>query len=166
MANAVATATTTLRELPLAPKLLVQRMPKAIASNALPSQPNTARGQGPWLLWLGPREWLAYADNAAADSLGRALELPALHLVTDVSNGLTAFELAGPGATEVLTAGCGLDIAGSALPATSCAQTHYHHVSIVLHRPDTGDRWRLFVDRSLARYLRDSLGAQYEIWHL
>lgn len=166
MADSPAIAVTTLRELALAPKLLVQCMPKAAACIALPVHPNTVRGSGPWSLWLGPAEWLVYADSGAADSLGRTLELPASHLATDVSSGLTALELAGPGAAEVLTAGCGLDIAGTALPANSCAQTHYHHVSIILHHPEGDDRWRLFVDRSLARYLRDSLSSQHEIRHL
>lgn len=166
MANSPAIAATTLRELALAPKLLVQCMPKATACAALPVHPNTVRGSGPWSLWLGPEEWLVYADGGAADSLERILELPASHLATDISSGLTALELAGPGAVEVLTAGCGLDLAGTALCANSCAQTHYHHVSIILHHPDGDDRWRLFVDRSLARYLRDSLGSQHEIRHL
>ncbi len=166
MADSPAIAATTLRELALAPKLLVQCMPKAAACSALPVHPNSVRGSGPWSLWLGPEEWLVYGDSGAADSLGRTLELPASHLTTDVSSGLTALELAGPGAAEVLTAGCGLDIAGTALAANRCAQTHYHHVSIILHRPAGDNRWRLFADRSLGRYLRDSLGSQHEIRHL
>jgi sarcosine oxidase subunit gamma len=166
MTDIPAMAATTLKELAFAPKLLVQCRPKAAACIALPVNPNTVCGSGPWSLWLGPQEWLVYADSGAADSLSRTLELPASHLATDVSSGLTALELAGPGAGEVLTAGCGLDIAGTALCANSCAQTHYHHVSIILHHPEGDDRWRLFVDRSLTRYLRDSLSSQHEIRHL
>lgn len=166
MADAAAVAATTLRELPLAPKLLVQCRPNIAPDSALPSDPNTVSGPGPWSLWLGPREWLIYADSGAVDLLTRTPELPAAYVVTDVSSGLTALELAGPGAAEVLTAGCGLDIGGPQLSANSCAQTHYHHVPIILHRPAAGERWRLFVDRSLTRYLRDSLGSQHEIRHL
>jgi sarcosine oxidase subunit gamma len=160
-----------------APKLRVQAMPGAAASAALsellPAKPNTVRGSGPWTLWLGPQEWLMYSVGGAVDALADALAtiVPPLmqggsHVCADVSSGLTLLEISGSHAIEMLATGCGLDLAGGAVRPGHCAQSHFGHISITIHRPDESNTLRLFVDRSLARYLRDSLCLAHEVRHL
>jgi sarcosine oxidase, subunit gamma len=163
-------------EVPAA-KLRVQAMPggetTAALSELLPAEPNTVRGTGPWTLWLGPKEWLIYSVGGAVEALTDALITivqPLMqagsHVSADVSSGLTLLEISGSQAIDILATGCGLDLAGGAVPAGHCAQSHFGHVSITIHRPDGSDTLRLFADRSVARYLRDSLCLAHEVRHL
>lgn len=153
------------------PKLRVQRMPGAspALAAALPATPNTAQGDGPWALWLGPAEWLIYALEGGIEPLQRMVE-PEVRagaaVVAEVSEGLALIELSGAETLEVLATGCGLDLAGGAVPPGGCAQSHFHQVPLLLHRPAGSESWRLFVDRGLSRHLRDSLCSCHEVRHL
>jgi len=161
----------TLSERPDGPKLRVQRMPGARLPGAatLPVTPNTAHGNGPWALWLGPAEWLIYALEGGMEPLQRTVEPDVLAgslVVAEVSQGLALIELSGAESLAVLATGCGLDLAGGVVPPGGCAQSHFHQVPLILHRPGGSEAWRLFVDRALGRYLFDSLCSQHEIRHL
>jgi sarcosine oxidase subunit gamma len=160
----------TLSERASAPKLRVQRMPGARVSAAaiLPVTPNTAQGDGPWTLWLGPAEWLIYTLEGGIEPLQRTVEQDVRAgslVVAEVSQGLALIELSGAETLAVLATGCGLDLAGGGVPPGSCAQSHFHQVPFILHRPLGSDPWRLFVDRAFGRYLFDSLCSQHEIRH-
>jgi sarcosine oxidase subunit gamma len=152
-------------------KLRVQRMPGAQPGGAspLPGTPNTAQGEGPWALWLGPAEWLVYSLAGGVEELQRLVE-PEVRagslVLADVSQGLALIELSGPETLEVLATQCGLDLEGAAVPPGGCAQSHFHQVPILLHRPGSSEPWRVFVDRSLRQYLVDSLCSQHEVRHL
>ena len=106
-----------------------------------PVEPNTvAEVDGRTVLWLGPDEWLVlggreedFADAAAA---------------VDVSANRVVFELAGPGAAEVLATGCSVDVAPG-----RCAQTLLAHAQVIVLRPEP-DRWWVFVRPSYAPYVR------------
>lgn len=171
MASAIKLSGVTLEARPLAPKLRIQRMPGAGPQEGgiLPREPNSARGEGPWVLWLSPTEWLSYALEGSVTSL-HALVDPWVrsgsHVVADVTNGLTLIELSGPRAVDLLATDCGLDLEGGAVPPGRCAQSHFHQVPITLHHPGAGDPWRMFVDRALSRFLCDSLCSRHEVWNL
>jgi sarcosine oxidase subunit gamma len=156
---------------PLAPKLRIQRMPGTAPSEggALPRDPNSTRGEGPWVLWLSPNEWLAYAVEGPVASL-HALVEPGVrsgsHVIADVTSGLTLIELSGPRAVDLVATDCGLDLEGGAVPPARCAQSHFQQVPITLHRPSAGDPWRLFVDRALSQFLCDSLCSRHEVRNL
>ena len=111
------------------------------ARPGFPVEPNTvAEVDGRTVLWLGPDEWLVlggreedFADAAAA---------------VDVSANRVVFELAGPGAAEVLATGCSVDVAPG-----RCAQTLLARAQVILLRPEP-DRWWLLVRPSYAPYVR------------
>ena len=113
----------------------------------LPETPNTATGQA---LWLGPDEWLLVSDKDRTGPLEAALA--GQHCaVVDVSEARAVLELSGPGATEVLAAGCRLDL--EPLRPGSCAQTALARAHVLLE-PRAGGVWRLYVGRSFAAYAR------------
>ncbi|MGH8263175.1 MAG: sarcosine oxidase subunit gamma [Steroidobacteraceae bacterium] len=160
----------TLAERAGGPKLRVQRMPGAQLSSAatLPVTPNTAQGSSSWALWLGPAEWLIYALEGGIEPLQRTVEHDVRAgslVVADVSQGLALIELSGAETLAVLATGCGLDLAGGGVPPGGCAQSHFHQVPLILHRPGADAPWRLLVDRAFGRYLVDSLCSQHEIRH-
>ena len=167
MASRAPTPGFTLAELAPLAKLRVQAMPgaraTALASGQLPQTPNTVHGANPWTLWLGPHEWLVYATAASVGELEKpfAADIAAGTLVcADTSSGLTLLELEGPRSVEMLSAGSGLDFQGGALAADACAQTQLFQIPLIIHRPDVRLLWRLFVERSLARWARAALNDQ------
>lgn len=158
-----------LRILAGVPKIRVQRMPGAASPPAIfPAEANSATGTDPWTLWLGPSEWLIYGGTnveALRQSIA-TLVVSGSHLATDVSEGLDVLELAGPESMAILATGCGLDLAGGAVPVGGCAQSHVHAVPVIVHRAPGKETWRLFVDRSLSRFLRDWLCSRHAVRHL
>mgnify|MGYP001316258491 CR=1 FL=1 len=116
MARGFQSAGVTLLERPSIPKLRVQRMPGAVnRGDGLPAQPNTVVGAGPWTMWLAPAEWLIYALDGSRASLMEMADpwvRSGSHVCADVTSGLSPLELSGPGAVELLAAGCGLDLEG------------------------------------------------------
>jgi len=167
MARGFQSSGVTLVERPAIPKLRVQRMPGvADRAEGLPAEPNTVRGADPWALWLAPAEWLVYAF---ADTRASLIEMvdpwvrTGSHVCADVSSGLSLLELSGPNAIELLAAGCGLDLEGDAVPQSRCAQTLFHQVPLILHRPGGAELWRLIVDRSVSAFLCDSLCSAHEV---
>ncbi|CDM24045.1 sarcosine oxidase subunit gamma [Castellaniella defragrans] len=121
----------------------------------LPLVPNTVAHDGDiTALWLAPDEWLLRA-GAGVDLVSRVEHALAGHwfAITDQSSGYSAVQLHGPGARNVLNAGCPLDLHPRALPLGRCAQSHFFKASVLL-RPleDTGDAWELIVRRSFADY--------------
>lgn len=99
---------------------------------------NTLRQQGDALtLWLAPDLALRIGG---ADSEG---------FVSDLTDGLAAFELAGPRARDIVAMGCTLDDA--ALAPGRCARTLFGGVRVILYRH--GEAFRLHVERQLAAFL-------------
>ena len=135
------------------------------ASSSAPS-PASSSGLTPTglaALWLGPDEQLLLAP--AGFDVATALE-PALsglpHSLVDVSHRQTAFEVSGPNAALLLSAGCPLDLDESAFPVGMCTRTVLAKAEIVLWRtrPDVFhvEVWRSFADyvsRFLAEVARE-----------
>ncbi|MBB3998094.1 sarcosine oxidase subunit gamma [Aureimonas pseudogalii] len=109
-------------------------------------------------LWLGPDEWLLTAP-AVDTSLGPALAQTLAgvpHSLVDVSHRSCALELTGPRATDVLNAGCPLDLALTAFPVGAGTRTVLGKTEIVLMR--TGpEAFEIDVWRSFASYAFDFL---------
>jgi sarcosine oxidase, subunit gamma len=130
----------------------------ARAPYPLPVEPNTAWEEGPRAaLWLGPDEWLVLGPPGAgpdivAELLGTLEGAP--RSIVDVSANRVALELSGPGATELLSKGCSLDLdPRGGWTVGRCAQTLLARVPVILHErvESTG----VLVRPSFAEYLVD-----------
>ncbi|KAB0623544.1 sarcosine oxidase subunit gamma [Castellaniella defragrans] len=124
----------------------------------LPLVPNTvAQGRDAMALWLGPDEWLLRAPSGAPADLAAHVEAAlAGHwfAVTDQTSGHSVVRLRGPGARDVLNAGCPLDLHPRVLTLGQCAQSHFFKASVLLRPLDGhGDGWELIVRRSFADYV-------------
>ena len=127
---------------------------------ALPTTPMRAHAEGARAaLWLGPDEWLLLAPDAEGSVLGAALA-DALHgqaaSLVDVSHRQIGLIVAGPRATELLNAGCPLDLDPAAFPVGMCTRTLLAKVEIVLWRT-AEDTFRTEVTRSFAPYVVELL---------
>jgi sarcosine oxidase subunit gamma len=112
-------------------------------------------------LWLGPDEWLVI-DTAGSDPMVDCAKAKALHSAVDISHRQVAIKVSGPGAADVLNAGCPRDLSLAAFPVGSAARTVLGKIEIVLLR--TGEDafrvecWRSFSDYAftfLAEAARD-----------
>jgi sarcosine oxidase subunit gamma len=147
-----------------APAESVAALSKALGL-ALPTRPKTSVSSGARrVLWLGPDEWLVI-DEAQADLATLCRRVKALHSAVDVSHRNTAIVVAGPGAADVINAGCPQDLSLAAFPVGACSRTVLGKVEIVLLRtePDAFrvEVWRSFSDYAfalLAEAARDSGG--------
>ena len=108
-------------------------------------------------LWLGPDEQLLIGPESA--DLAATLQ-PALrslsHSLVEVSHRQIALEISGPHATNVLNAGCPLDLDLSAFPVGMCTRTVLTKAEIVLWRTDE-TVFHVEVWRSFASYVTELL---------
>ena len=108
-------------------------------------------------LWLGPDEQLLIGPESA--DLAATLQ-PALrslsHSLVEVSHRQIALEVSGPHATDVLNAGCPLDLDLSAFPVGMCTRTVLTKAEIVLWRTDE-TVFHVEVWRSFASYVTELL---------
>jgi sarcosine oxidase subunit gamma len=121
----------------------------------LPTTPNThwPRDSGT-ALWLGPDEWLVL-DNGDAElisALRAALE-SVHHSVVDVSASRVVFVLTGEARSELLAAGCALDLHPGAWRSDKCAQTLLARIPVLLG--ETSAFTVVLVRSSFADYLVD-----------
>jgi len=101
-------------------------------------------------LWLGPDEWLLLCapDEPMDEDLAAALAGHP-HSLVEVSCRQTALIVSGAQATDLISAGCPLDLGLSAFPIGMCTRTLFGKAEIVLWR--TGEAqfhievWRSFV---------------------
>jgi len=110
-------------------------------------------------LWLGPDEWLLLAPASEEEFLAQSLEsgLAALpHALVNVGHREVVAEISGPRVTDVLNAGCPLDLDISAFPVGMCTRSVLAKAQIVLWR--TGiDVFQLHVWRSFYPYVEEFL---------
>lgn len=122
-------------------------------SLVLPTQPcRAAQANDRSALWLGPDEWLLLAP---AGTLVGTLSVPGAAVV-DVGHRQVGLVLDGPGATDVLAAGCPLDLHVTTFPVGMCTRTVFGKAEIVLWRQDA-TRFHVEVWRSFAAYVRGLL---------
>ncbi len=121
-----------------------------------PETPNTAAGKsGRTVLWLGPDEWWLVStkpDVRLADRLRKALG-DQHAAVTEVGEGRTCIEIAGPNARDVLAKACPLDLHPRVFSAGQCAQSHFAKAGGLIHQVSEEPAYDLYVLRSFAEYL-------------
>jgi heterotetrameric sarcosine oxidase gamma subunit len=103
--------------------------------------PNSRADADPYRMWLAPDRTLVVYETWRAQPEGA--------FVSDVTDGLAVFEIAGPRAAEIIAASTTLDAA--AFAPGSCAQTQFGGVKVVLYA--YGDGFRLHVERPFAAFL-------------
>ncbi len=123
------------------------------------ASPLSASGSDPRSIWFGPDRWLLISGSLSADSMVEKCEqalVDVLHNVVDYSAGLAVFRVAGPGARNLLAAGCGIDFRPKKFPVDSCCRTRFAQIAavIVAEGPEQFD---IYVDRSYEVYLNDWL---------
>ena len=127
---------------------------------ALPTVPNTtARTEGVSLIWLGPDEWLAVAEDGDSQALcGRLEEAMSRvhHAVVDLSDNYAVIELSGHATRWVLSKGWPQDLHPSVFKPGQCSQGVLGHAQIILEQTGA-EAYRLFVRPSFAAYLWDWL---------
>jgi sarcosine oxidase subunit gamma len=106
-------------------------------------------------LWLGPDEWLLMAAEADGSALAAALSdalgsTPAS--LVDVSHRQVGLLVSGPGAHELLNAGCPLDLDRAAFPVGMCTRTILAKAEI-LHWSTGDETFRIEVASSFAPYV-------------
>ncbi len=106
---------------------------------------------------LGPDEWLVImpvSDKAKFDKLWDKVANKHVCSIVDISYRNIGFEISGPGAVRLLSAGCPLDLSLGNFAVGRAARTVFESSSIVLIRT-ADERFYLEVWRSFAPYLRD-----------
>ncbi|WAJ30280.1 sarcosine oxidase subunit gamma [Antarcticirhabdus aurantiaca] len=115
---------------------------------ALPRRPKTSAESGTAAaLWLGPDEWLVFAEGDVADRLA-GLSGPAF--ATEITHRNVAIRLEGPAAEAVLGEGCPQDLRLSRFPVGACSRTVFGKVEVVIWRRSETvfevEVWRSFSD--------------------
>jgi sarcosine oxidase subunit gamma len=138
------------------------KLPEQPLGSAYAKTGDFAGKSGRAALWLGPDEWLVI-DTAGNDPLEDCEKVTALHSAVDISHRNVAILVSGPGAEDVLSAGCPRDLSIAVFPIGAAARTVLGKVEIVLFR--TGEDafrvecWRSFSDYAftfLAEAARDA----------
>jgi len=94
-------------------------------------------------------------ESQVAEGLERALrEAPCCAHLTDVTSALSAFNLVGPKAADVLSKLTSLDLRPHSFPNGACAQGGLARVHAIIHREDWGQlpAYRLLFDREHGEY--------------
>jgi len=118
-----------------------------------------AEGDARAALWLGPDEQLLLVQqsdwDATLEALTRRLAgLP--HSLVDISQRQVALQVQSPRATDILSAGCPLDLHPQAFPIGMCTRTLFSKAPIVLWRT-AADAFHLEVWRSFVPYVQQLL---------
>ncbi len=125
----------------------------------LPQQALQWHSGDPAACWLGPDQWLLTSDSRPAKDIICHIDntlSDQLYAAIDMSSSNVCFALKGPAARTVLAMGCGCDMHKSAFMTGQCVRTHFANVLLFIVVVED-DHFNLYVDRSLARYLRDWL---------
>jgi sarcosine oxidase subunit gamma len=143
----------------VAPALLAQT--PAVAGFPLDMAINRCSSAGArTAMRLGPDEWLLSGPESETAQIAGDIEaaLAGLHHARfDVSHGRVALSVAGPGAADVINAGCPLDLGPQAFPAGSATRTLLGKAEIILSRPGGVPAFEVECARSFAPYARDFL---------
>lgn len=134
-----------------APEKSVAALSKALGLK-LPASPKSSATKGSrTALWLGPDEWLVI-DEGAKDPLADCAMVKALHSAVGISHRNVGIAVVGPGAANVVNAGCPQDLSLAAFPVGACSRTILGKVEIVLLRT-ADDAFRVECWRSFSDYV-------------
>lgn len=155
-------APVTLEALPFGGKLVLRAAADVADSAAdvlgftLPGPLQNAGSATLRALWLGPDEWLLLVGAAEVEAQAAALRARLAdrhHAVIDVSDRFTGIAVGGARAADVLAAGCPLDLHPQVFRPGMVTRTLLGKATVVLRRPDDGDRFELYVNGSFAPYV-------------
>ncbi|WP_295528791.1 sarcosine oxidase subunit gamma [Novosphingobium sp. Chol11] len=125
---------------------------------ALVAGPHVSAGDDLALIGIGPRQWLAYAAQAADDwAEALAARLGEAAAVVDQSGGFRLFALSGAGARAKLQQGLSIDLDPAVLPANAALVSQIAHIGVVVWPREAG--WIVAVPRSFAHDLHDWLAS-------
>lgn len=138
----------------------VRRALESRSGLTLPLEPNTRGGASPHGLWIAPGEWLAVTEQGREHGL--AVQISAalgdrLAAVTVISDSRAIIGISGPGAGDILSAGCGLDLHPRSFGPGRCARTRLAEVAALIHQTTDEPAFDIHVDRPVAGYLWDWL---------
>ncbi len=129
------------------------------------AQKRLASAAEPKCLWHGPDRCLLVSDSITADSLVNQCQkqlADVLHHAVDNSAGLALFRVVGPGARDLLAAGCGLDVRPGKFPVGSCCRTRLAQIAAVISA-EGPEQFDIYVDRSYEAYLGEWLSDSLSI---
>ena len=121
--------------------------------------PASTSDRDPRSLWFGPDRWLLVSESKSADSMVEECEkslADVLHNAVDYSAGLAVFRLTGPGARDLLAAGCGIDFRDEKFPVENCCRTRFAQIAAII-AAEGPEQFDIYVDRSYEKYLDDWL---------
>lgn len=134
---------------------------EALIGITLPANPREKADEEHPAFWLAPNDWLLVNPVTAIDNIDIALKEAAngaTSCVTDVSDAYSIIDISGEDAAPKLAEGCSVDLDDKVFPSGRYVLTRLQHLSVIIHRLDGAGKFRVLVDRSMARFLRDWLG--------
>lgn len=110
-------------------------------------------------LGVRPERWLVLSPPAAPGASAQLWQgaCAGAGVAVDLSSGLTALQLSGPAARDVLARGCRLDLDPGAFPVNAAAATIMVQVSVILAALPSG--LLLLTPASTAQHMRGWLAA-------
>ncbi|MGO1077833.1 sarcosine oxidase subunit gamma [Inquilinus sp. CA228] len=116
----------------------------------LPSTPKRVEQGGLAVIWSGPGQWLAVAEDGRDLARELAAAIGAFAAVSDQSDGLAVLRVSGPRARDALIKGVGLDLHPRAFAPGDAAVTVIAHVGAQLWQLDDRPTYEIAVYRSFA----------------
>ncbi|MFE0752321.1 sarcosine oxidase subunit gamma [Inquilinus sp. NPDC058860] len=116
----------------------------------LPTTPKRVAQGGLAVIWSGPGQWLAVAEDGR--DLARELSdaIGAFAAVSDQSDGLAVLRVSGPRARDALIKGVGLDLHPRAFAPGDAAVTMIAHIGAQLWQLDDRPSYEVAIYRSFA----------------
>jgi sarcosine oxidase, subunit gamma len=111
-------------------------------------------------LRLGPNEWLLIGPEADGEAITTEIAATLgerFHSLVDIGHRNVAIEVNGAHATDILNAGCPLDLFEASFPTGMATRTILGKAEIVLARTDDAPAFRVECWRSFATYVQDFL---------
>ena len=111
-------------------------------------------------LSTGPSDWLLVAPGPLSAPARRAIEADSARqglALADLSSGLSALEVSGPAARDVLAKACGLDLGPKQFPGGRCARTRLAKLAVVIESHEGVDGFDVYVACSQSSWLHEWL---------
>lgn len=116
----------------------------------LPTTPKRVEQGGLAVIWSGPGQWLAVAEDGRDLARELSQAVAAFAAVSDQSDGLAVLRVAGPCARDTLIKGVGLDLHPRAFAPGDAAVTVIAHIGAQLWQLDDRPSYEIAVYRSFA----------------
>ncbi len=150
----LANKSVTIEAAPAASRVNLRGNPKGYEKTlgfAVPKKPKTSASKaGRHALWLGPDEWLVIDEKPGAVLMPKSSSKT--FAAVDVSHRNAAAIISGPGAENVLAAGCPQNLSLETFPLGACSRTILGRAEVVLYRT-AADTFRVEFWRSFAPYV-------------